>query len=235
MIYAPQSWLADWSAMTDEIVKANEKGENNMPAGVYDRKPKTRICEVCGAEYTSRATNSKYCPDCAYQKKLESNAKSGAKRAEYFKTYNARRRKGVRPSDVPEVPADDYDTLEEKIKKTAPIETVLVPKKEDNMDTTREERLKTFPSLSNMTEHPEYFTQPTATTFEPEETEAVAHEMYTPEEVREKMDSMVKDIAKDRKGMLLAMYDGMTALGEASGMTFDEIIERMSRLHSALN
>jgi hypothetical protein len=233
MNYAPQSWLADWSAMTDEIVKANEKGENNMPAGVYDRKPKTRICEVCGAEYTSRATNSKYCPDCAYQKKLESNAKSGAKRAEYFKAYNARRRKGVRPSDVPDVPADDYDTLEEKIRKTAPIETVLVQKKEDNMDTTREERLKTFPSLSNMTEHPEYFTQPetqfeqpTATTMEPEETEA---------DVREKMDGMVRDLAKDRKGMLLAMYDGMTALGEASGMTVDEILDRMCRLHSALN
>ena len=235
MNYAPQSWLADWSAMTDVLVKANEEGENNMPAGVYERKPQTRICEVCGAEYTSRATHSKYCPACAYKKKNESNAKSAAKRTEYFKAYNARRRKGVRRSDVPDVPADDYDTLEEKIRKTAPIETVLVPKKEDNMDTERAERLKTFPSLSNMTEHPEYFTQPTATTLEPEEKEAEAYEMYTLEEVRNKMDSMVRDLAKDRKGMLLAMYDGMTALGEASGMTFDEILDRMRRLHSALN
>ena len=229
MIYAPQSWLADWSAMTDEIVKANEKGENNMPAGVYDRKPKTRICEVCGAEYTSRATNSKYCPDCAYQKKLESNAKSGAKRAEYFKTYNARRRKGVRPSDVPEVPADDYDTLEEKIRKTAPIETVLVAKKEDNMDTERAERLKTFPSLSNMTEHPENFTQPTATGNDMEDAPKSA------DAARMERHKMLKALAMDKRGAIMSLYSTICDIAGALETPVAEMLDRLTRIDAALN
>jgi uncharacterized protein YlaI len=161
---------------------------------------------------------AKYCPEC---KRRHDN--------EYFEAYNARRRKGVRPSDVPDVPADDYDTLEEKIRKTAPIETVLVPKKEDNMDTERAERLKTFPSLSNRLEHPENFTQTTATGNDMEDAPKSA------DAARMERHKMLKALAMDKRGAIMSLYSTVCDISSAIETPVAELLDRLTRIDAALN
>lgn len=199
-----------------------------MATGEHKRKPSYVICSNCGKEFLAFSRKALYCPDC---KKIIHRQEQAR--------YKANMR--MRLSDVPDVPADDYDTLAEKIKKTAPIETVLVPKKEDKeMDTERAERLKTFPSLSNMTEHPEYFTGDTPeslgqTKTVPDVNGTSPDEMEAFDTLKKARGSLLEEITSDKKRMLLALYDGMTDMCMASGMTFAEMLDRMSRLHAALS
>lgn len=202
-----------------------------MATGEHKRKPIYVICSNCGKEFSAFTKNARYCPEC---KKIIHRQEQAR--------YKANMR--MRESDVPEVPADDYDTLAEKIKKTAPIETCLVQHKEDNMDNDRAERLKAFPSMSNRLEHPEYFTGDTPESLG--QTKTVPDDNGTTVDIspdeKEAFDtlkkahgSLLEEITSDKKRMLLALYDGMSDMCMASGMTFAEMLDRMSRLHAALS
>ena len=283
MNYAPQGWLADFSAMTDEIVRSNESMDidemdsfqdqsevDGLVAEIMHRKrkykPRQVVCQDCGEIFTGAGTVLKYCPKCKaerkkiwqdeYQQRQKKRAKAREVNAQEEQPNTAPvetvlvnrsvEAHDVKADDVPDVPADDYYSEADKIRKTAPIETVLVPKKEDNMDTTREERLKTFPSLSNMTEHPEYFTSVGDTPESLAQTKTVPADNGTPVDIspdeKEAFDTLKKahgslldEITSDKKRMLLALYDGMSDMCMASGMTFAEMLDRMSRLHAALS
>lgn len=249
MMYAPQSWLADWSAAADVFERIREKERMDY----YDKPfydypddgselPKGlswRVCADCGKRFVGKGA-MKLCRQC---------------RREHFmrgvKRYNQKGKfsSDARADDVPDVPSDEalYYSEADKAKKTAPIKTVLVPKKEDaEMD------LSKFPSLSNRTEHPENFTGTSPEFFnQPADTSVPAAESVTihmdgtdgiaPDEklvvdaLKEAHNSLLKEITSDKKRMLLSLYDGMCDLCNASDMTFAEMLDRMSRLHAALN
>jgi len=237
MYYAPQEFLADWTSreLSEALISANEGDADDMPSGKYERKKTPCICTICGAEYLAAGHNARYCPECKKQQ-----------RKEYFMAYNEKRSKGVRPEDVPDVPSDDelYYSEADKIKKTAPIETVLVNHEEDTKMDERAERLKTFPSMSNMTEHPEYFTGDTPESLAQTKTvpadngtaaDISPNEMLAFDTLKKAHGSLLEEITSNKKRMLLGLYDGITDICMASGMTFEEMLDRMSRLHAALS
>lgn len=194
-----------------------------MATGGHERKPIYVICSNCGKEFSAFSKKARYCQDC---KKIIH--RQGQKR------YKANMRMSA--ADVPDVPADDYDTLAEKIRKTAPIETVLVPKKEDNMDTTREERLKTFPSLSNMIEHPENFTQPTATEMEPADngtTQDIPD--VTADQVVKMTEALREDLRKNKRDVLLCLYSTICEICKDVEITVPEVLDRLTRIDAALS
>lgn len=289
MNYAPQGWLADFSAMTDEIVRSNEsmdidemdsfqdQGEvDSLVSEIMHRKrkykPRTITCQDCGETFVGAGAALKYCPKCKAQRKKiwqdeyrqrhgkRAKAKEVALQEEPRNTAPVEtvlvnrsvEAHDVKADDVPDVPADDYYSEADKIKKAAPIETVLVPKKEDKeMDTERAERLKTSPSMSNRLEHPEYFTGDTpeslgrtktvpddygtAVDISPDEKEAFDTLKKAHGSLKKAHGSLLEEITSDKKRMLLALYDGMSDMCMASGMTFAEMLDRMSRLHAALS
>ena len=199
-------------------------------------KPRTVTCQDCGETFVGAGAALKYCPKCKAQRKKiwQDEYQQRQKKRAKAREVNAQEEQpntapvetvlvnrsveahDVKVDDVPDVPADDYYSEADKIRKTAPIETVLVPKKEDNMDTTREERLKTFPSLRNMTEHPEYFTQPTATKMAPAD-DGTALEK------------------PDRKRRLMDLYGTLNAYCESFGVAASDVLDRLCKIDEALS
>ena len=217
-----------------------------MPAGVYERKERTAICQRCGTEFTTKHNRSKWCPDCARIVHYEQSnrcRRSHKAAAAVTSVDLAGRTHGMSAADVPDVPADDYYSKADKIKKTAPIETVLVPKKEDNMDTTREERLKTFHSMSNRLEHPEYFTgddmvKPTVTapSYSPADNGTTVVMPDIPAEQVEKMkDALREGFRKDRKSVILSLYSTICDICRDVDITVPEVLDRLTRIDAALS
>lgn len=285
MNYAPQGWLADFSAMTDEIVRSNESMDidemdsfqdqaevDGLVADIMYRKrkykPRQVVCQDCGEIFTGAGTVLKYCPKCKAQRKKiwQDEYQQRQKKRAKTREVNAQEEQpntapvetvlvnrsveahDVKADDVPDVPADDYYSEADKIKKTAPIETVLVPKKEDKeMDTERAERLKTFTSLSNMTEHHEYFTGDTTADLlmqktTPADSSTTNDVPDIPDDAKKAFDtlkvkraSLLEEITSDRKRMLLSLYDGMADLCTASGLTFSDVLDRLRRIDEALS
>lgn len=283
MNYVPQGWLADFSAMTDEIVRSNESMDidemdsfqdqaevDGLVAEIMHRKrkykPRKVVCQDCGEIFTGAGAVLKYCPKCkAERKKIwQDEYQQRHKKRAKTKEVNAQEEQpntapvetvlvnrsveahDVKADDVPDVPADDYYSKADKIKKPAPIETVLVPKKEDNMDTERAERLKTLPSMSNRLEHPEYFTGDTtadllmqkatpdsSTTNDVPDIPDDAKKSF--DTLKVKRASLLEEITSDRKRMLLSIYDGMADLCTASGLTFSDVLDRLRRIDEALS
>lgn len=227
-------------------------------------KPRKVVCQDCGEIFTGAGAVLKYCPKCKAQRKKiwqdeyqqrqkkraktrEVNAQEEPRNTAPVETVLVNRSveaHDVKADDVPEVPADDYYSKANKIKKTAPIETCLVQHKEDNMDTERAERLKAFHSMSNRLEHPEYFTGDTpeslgqtktvpddygtAVDISPDEKEAF-------DTLKVKHASLLEEITSDRKRMLLSLYDGMADLCAASGLTFSDVLDRLRMIDEALS
>lgn len=226
MNYAPQPWLADWSALTNEIVKANEEGEDDM-RGSYERKERTVICQRCGAEFTAKSEKAKWCPPCNTRVHIErSNRIRAARKAAAAVTSiePVGRTNAMSAADVPDVPADDYYSIEDKIKKTAPIETHFGPYKptEEKGDTTMD--MRKFPSLSNMKEHPEYFTgddmvKPTGTA--PSDT--FTHV------------GISTASAPDRKRRLMDLYGNLNAYCESFGVAASDVLDRLRKIDEALS
>lgn len=279
MNYAPQGWLADFSAMTDEIVRSNESmdidemdsfqdqsEDDGLVAEIMYRKrkykPRQVVCQDCGEIFTGAGTVLKYCPKCKaerkkiwqdeYQQRQKKRAKAREVNAQEEQPNTAPvetvlvnrsvEAHDVRADDVPDVPADDYYSEADKIKKTAPIETVLVPKKEDKeMDTERAERLKTFPSLSNRLEHPEYFTGDTPESLG--QTKTVPDDYGTtvdipdiPAEQVEKMkDALREGFRKDRKSVILSLYSTICDICQDVEITVPEVLDRLTRIDAALS
>ena len=278
MNYAPQGWLADFSAMTDEIVRSNESMDideldsfqgqsevDGLVAEIMHRKrrykPRQVTCQDCGETFVGAGATLKYCPKCKAQRKKiwqdeyrqrhgkRAKAKEVALQEEPRNTAPVEtvlvnrsvEAHDVKADDVPDVPADDYYSQADKIKKTAPIETVLVPKKEDNMDTERAERLKTFPSLSNMTEHPEYFTGDapedlTQTTTAPADNGTTVDMPDIPAGQVEKMnDALREGFRKDRKSVILSLYSAICDTCRDVKITVPEMLDRLTSLDEALS
>lgn len=233
----------------------DQQEEDGLVADIMHRKrkykPRQVVCQDCGETFTGAGTVLKYCPKCkAERKKIwqdeyqqrhkkraktrEVNAQEEPRNTAPVETVLVNRSveaHDVKADDVPDVPADDYYSKANRIKKTAPIETVLVPKKEDKeMDTERAERLKTFPNLSNMIEHPENFTQPA------EDMEDIPDDAKKAfDTIKEKHHSLLEEITSDRKRMLLSLYDDMADLCAASGLTFSDVLDRLRKIDEALS
>lgn len=275
MHYAPQGWLADFSAMTDEIVRSNESMDideldsfqdqsevDGLVAEIMHRKrkykPRQVVCQDCGEIFTGAGSVLKYCPKCKAQRKKiwqDEYQQRHGKRAKAKEVAMQEKPRNTAPvetvlvnrcveahdvkaDDVPVVPSEEglYYSEADKIKKTAPIETVLVPKKEDNMDAERAERLMTFPSLSNMTEHPEYFTQPTATTYTPADNGTTGDMPDIPAEQVEKMkDALREGFRKDRKSVILSLYSTICDICRDVEITVPEVLDRLTRIDEALS
>lgn len=258
MNYAPQGWLADFSAMTDEIVRSNESMDidemdsfqdqsevDGLVAEIMHRKrkykPRQVVCQDCGEIFTGAGTVLKYCPKCKaerkqiwqdeYQQRQKKRAKAREVNAQEEQPNTAPvetvlvnrsvEAHDVKADDVPDVPADDYYSEANKIKKTAPIETVLVPKKEDKeMDTERAERLKTFPSMSKRLEHPEYFTG--------DALEDLDQTMTVPADIP-------TTCAPDRKRRLMDLYGTLNAYCESFGVAASDVLDRLRKIDEALS
>lgn len=215
--------------------------------GSYQRKERTVICQRCGAEFTAKSEKAKWCPPCNTRVHIErSNRIRAARKAAAAVTSVdlAGRTHDMSAADVPDVPTDDYYSIEDKIKKTAPIETVLVPKKEDKeMDTERAERLKSFPSMSNRLEHPEYFTgddmvKPTVTapSYSPADNGTTVDMPDIPAEQVEKMkDALREGFRKDRKSVILSLYSTICDICRDVEITVPEVLDRLTRIDEALS
>lgn len=199
-----------------------------MATGEHKRKPFYVTCSSCGKEFMAYSRKAQYCPEC---KKIIHRQEQAR--------YKAKMRMSA--ADVPDVPADDYDTLAEKIKKTAPIETCLVQHKEDNMDTERAERLKTFPSLSNMTEHPEYFTGDTpeslgqTTTVPAYNGTTVDMPDVTADQVVKMTEALREGLRKNKRDVLLSLYSTICEICKDVEITVPEVLDRLTRIDEALS
>lgn len=274
----PQGWLADWSAMTDEIVRSNESMDidemdsfqdqsevDGLVADIMHRKrkykPRQVTCQDCGETFVGAGAALKYCPKCKAQRKKiwqdeyrqrhgkRAKAKEVAFQEEPRNTAPVEtvlvnrsvEAHDVKADDVPDVPADDYYSEADKIKKTAPIETCLVQHKEDNMDTERAERLKTFPSLSNMTEHPEYFTGDTpeslgqTTTVPADNGTTQDIPDVTADQVVKMTEALREGLRKNKRDVLLSLYSTICEICKDVEITVPEVLDRLTRIDAALS
>ena len=260
MYYTPQEWLADWSALTESLVEGerqmkafireeyvDENEEIALLDGEYDRN-----CRLCGRRFITGKRQAFLCPDCRRRRNHEGGVNGGhGAQAAWRKKHGIGFPADASPDDVPDVPADDYDSAEEKLKKTAPIETCLVKKKEDTMDTTREEMLKTFPSGSNRLENPEAFMEAKKNELN-ELRNSMSHlsdgavtiqkdpEPDPQQDSFEKIhDAMLQDLQiafrKDKKGVILSLYSTICDISRTADIPTSDMLDRLTRIDAALS
>lgn len=259
MYYAPQEWLADWSKLTGVLTKkgcVNQVDETVNSTATYDMhyydRPfydypddgsdlpeglSWRECIDCSKRFVGKGS-MKLCRQCRRRRILNGMKHTSSPH-------------DVRASDVPDVPSENWTSESDKVKKTAPIETCLVKKKEDTMDTTREEMLKTFPSGSNRLENPEAFMETKKQDLN-ELRDSMRHlsdgtvtiqkdpESEPPADSYEKIhDAMLQDLQnafrKDKRGVLLSLYSTICDISRAADIPTSDMLDRLTRIDAALS